>query len=438
MTWPRRERLPTLRGRVSRLALGVIAAWLIVLAAGFDLVLVSRLDSQVNDGLRVRAQAASATVETRNGRIVGVRESATDSALDSSIWVYGGSRWIDRPSARAEIRRAADALRGATGYADRAGHRFYVLPVQLAGHRAGSVIASIDLDPYQRTKDTVILGSVVVAVMLLAGAYPVLRLATGRALRPVDRMTRQAAEWSVTAPGERFGAGQRYAELSSLAATLDELLDRLSAVLRHERHLSAELSHELRTPLARVATQVDLMLVDAAPGQRAELRAIRDNCMAMDAIIESLLAAARTELVRAVGRCDLAEVFSALTDLSHTPVVTSSTTDLVVGVDRDLVRRIICPLIDNARRYAVGEIRLDARRSGAGVCVDVSNDGELLDPALAERVFEPGFRADAHPDHDGAGLGLALARRLARSADGDLVVVPGTARTTFRVTLPGG
>ncbi|MGI8678710.1 MAG: sensor histidine kinase [Jatrophihabitans sp.] len=434
----RRRDLPTLRGHVSRLAFGVIAAWLLLLAAGFALVLVNRIDSQVDDALRVRAEAASATVETQGMRITGVRESATDSELDSSIWVYRGALAIKRPSLPREIRHAADSLAAGRGYADRVDHRFYVLPVQIEGRRAGSIVASIDLDPYERTKHTVIFGSAIVSVLLLAGAYPALRFATGRALRPVDQMTRQAAEWSITAPGQRFGAGQRYTELSSLAGTLDELLDRLAAVLRHERHLSAELSHELRTPLARVAAQADLALDGAQPDQRAELLAIRENCTLMDGIIDSLLAAARSELVRTVGRSDLQSVFAAIAGQQPQPPITFAPTDLAVGVEHDLVVRMLSPVVENARRYAAIRIRLSAKRFGKNITVDVANDGERLDPALAQRVFEPGFRAGANDDHDGAGLGLALARRIARSADGDLTVGTDAGEVTFRLTLPAG
>jgi signal transduction histidine kinase len=424
---------------VSLLAIVVIAGWLIVLAAGFDLVLNSRLDRQVNDALRVRAQAASATVVTSGGKVVGVRESATDSELDSSIWVYSGGRALKRPNVKPELLRAADSLaRSGTQYVDHGGDRFYVLPIRVDGQRAGSVIAAIDLDPYHRTRDTAIWGSIIVTVLLIAGAYPVLRFATGRALRPVAQMTRQAAEWSISSPGQRFGAIQNYAELSSLAVTLDELLDRLAAVLRHERHLSAELSHELRTPLARVAAEVDLLIDGARPDQRAELASIRENCSSMDSIIDTLLAAARSELARTVGRCDLAPVLTAFGDEHEHPAITSTPTDLAVGVDEEIVTRILTPIVANARRYAATRIQLEARRINHAVAIDVSNDGPRLPDELAERVFEPGYRADTGDAHDGVGLGLALARRLARSADGDLIVETTAAQTTFRLLLPAG
>jgi signal transduction histidine kinase len=438
-----RERLRlqprTLRGRVSVLAIIVIAGWLVVLATGLDVVLSSRLDKQVDDALKVRAQAASVTLDINSGRVVGVHESATDSTLDSSIWIYSGTRVLEQPKAKPKLRRAADSLARSTGgYADRDGDRFYVLPIRSHGRQIGAIVAAIDLDPYHQTRETAILGSIVVAVLLLAGAYPVLRIATGRALRPVAQMTRQAAEWSVNAPSERFGAGQQFAELSSLAGTLDELLDRLAAVLRHERHLSAELSHELRTPLARVMAEVDLMLDHARPDQRAELLAIRENCSSMDRIIDTLLAAARSELVSTVGRCDLGEVLGAFATNSAHPAIDAAPTALTVGIDADVVVRMLAPIVENARRYARRAIHLEARRRDSRIEIDVSNDGERLSAEIAERVFQPGFRGTAGDDHKGAGLGLPLARRLARAADGDLLVVRDAPQTTFRLLLPAG
>ena len=98
------------------------------------------------------------------------------------------------------------------------------------------------------------------AVLLLSGAYLVLHAGVARALRPVEEMTNQAARWSTDDVDRRFGDHRRPTELDNLAMTLDALLDRLSAVLRNERQLSAEISHELRTPLARAMAEIQLML----------------------------------------------------------------------------------------------------------------------------------------------------------------------------------
>jgi signal transduction histidine kinase len=423
---------------VSVLALAVIAGWLLLLATGFDIVLSYRVHQQLDDAVQIRAQAASATVRIDQGVVIGVRESATDSELDSTIWVYAGARAVHRAEAPPTAQRVADRVAASgTQYADGADRRFYVLPIESNGKRVGSVVAAIDTEPYDETERTAIVGSVVVAVLLLAGAYPVLRLAAARALRPVAQMTRQAADWSVTAPTQRFGSTQQYTELSSLARTLDEMLDRLAAVLRHERQLSAELSHELRTPLARVMTEVELMMTDSTGPQREALESVHQNCESMNGIIDTLLAAARTELVQTVGHAELDTILKAFASDTRPPAVVAVDTELTVGVDSDLVTRILAPLIDNARRYAQAEVRLEAFRSGADVAIHVSNDGPRLPDELADQVFEPGFTVSSD-EHVGAGLGLALARRLARAADGDLAVGTEAPVTTFVLTLPAG
>jgi signal transduction histidine kinase len=223
-----------------------------------------------------------------------------------------------------------------------------------------------------------------------------------------------------------------------LAATLDELLDRLSAVLRHERQLSAELSHELRTPLARLTTEVELMMAGVEPAQRAGLQSIHDSCVSMNGIIDTLLAAARTELVRTVGHAELDPVLKAFASDARPPAVIAVGTGLSVGIEPNVITRILAPLVDNARRYAASEVRLEAERLDTFVAIRISNDGVALPTDAGERIFEPGFTGAPENGHVGAGLGLALARRLARAADGDLALDPAAARTTFVLTLPAG
>ena len=96
-------------------------------------------------------------------------------------------------------------------------------------------------------------------MLVLLGAYLATRRVVQRALEPVAEMAHQAAQWSAHDVGQRFGEAPRPGELRDLAASLDSLLDRIGAVLRHEQQLAGELSHELRTPLAVVAAENELL-----------------------------------------------------------------------------------------------------------------------------------------------------------------------------------
>jgi signal transduction histidine kinase len=90
----------------------------------------------------------------------------------------------------------------------------------------------------------------------------------------------------------------------------------------------------------------------------------------------------------------------------------------------EVVRRALAPLVDNARKHARDAVVLEVSDHNGHVRIAVCDDGPGLDPQLGERAFDPGVRGDAEPG-DGAGLGLPLARRLARSCGGDVVTGPG-------------
>ena len=115
-------------------------------------------------------------------------------------------------------------------------------------------------------------------------------------------------------------------------------------------------------------------------------------------------------------------------------------TRLVLGVDADVASRILQPVVENACRLAGSTVLLSAQRGGGGVEIHVDDDGPGVRDDERELIFEPGARGSAttQSGHDGAGLGLALARRLARAAGGEIVVRPATDGGHFTVRFPTG
>ena len=437
----------TLRGRVSLLGLAVIAAWVIVLTVGFDLAMHARLSGERDTVLRNRAATVAATVFVSPTGVVTVHDHTGDEALDSGIWVFSARRAIERPGGGQELQALADSLAGhgrIFGSSDK--YRLYAQPLLVGDRQVGTVVASSSDTPYQRALIEAIEGSAVVAVLLLAGAYPVLRLAAGRALQPVDAMTRQAGHWSAHGLNERFGPDQKFREVQSLAHTLDAVLDRLSAVVRHERRLPAELSHELRTPLSRIVAEVDLLQArpHTAKESATAFDAIRDSALSMNRILETLLDAARVDAQDTPGRCELrSAVDGLLGDYRGAPpgpdepsIEVRIGADLAVGADAAIVERVLSPIIDNARRYAHSTISITAHRTSDSILIDISDDGPGVPTEFGEAVFEPGRRFSPDDGHRGAGLGLPLSRRLARSVAGDVTVAGPDSR--FRVRLPPG
>jgi signal transduction histidine kinase len=144
----------------------------------------------------------------------------------------------------------------------------------------------------------------------------------------------------------------------------------------------------------------------------------------MTEILETLLTTARARSLAGLGRCDVLHVCAraALNVNAGGKQVDVTGAQQAAGVDARILDRILAPLLDNAVRYAASCVTIQVARVAERVVVRVLDDGPGLPSDLGDAVFEPGRRGAADNDHQGAGLGLALARRLARSAGGDLVI----------------
>jgi signal transduction histidine kinase len=431
----------------------VVALWVALLTVGVNVLLGVALTRQADGVLRARAEAVAATVQSGPGGQPQVVDARGDAALDAGTWIFaadgtvveappGSAGEADREAAALAVR--ADAVETVdVGLSERT--RLLALPVRADAGRIATVVTSTALAPYEELERLAGIGSAVLGILLMVVVHLALRANVTRALRPVREMTGQAGQWSAEHVDRRFGDAPRPAELDELARTLDGVLDRLDAVLRHERQFSDELSHELRTPLARVQAEVDLLRGHARDPEEREraLAAVDEAAGAMREILETLMAAARSATGQAPGRSAAADVLEPLLCRAAAArpgleVSCSLPPELVVGVDAAVLERIVAPVVDNAVRFATHDVRVEGRHRAGAVSITVVDDGPGVAPEHAEQVFDPGWRADPDDGHDGAGLGLALARRLATAAGGRIAVVPGEPGGRFAVDLPAG
>lgn len=440
----------TLRGRLTAYGLLAATAAVTLLVIAFNVVLRSTLDGDANNRLRARAAAVATTVKTE-GTKIAVLESPDDAAIDSEVWIYSGSRAIVRAKAAAAVQASADAIAQLPrSYEDLPGRdfRLYVQPLTNDSRRVGSVVAGLSLTAYDRTKDVALLASIALAAILLAAVYVVTWLTIGRALSPVTEMTRTAADWSEHDVERRFGSLPRPDELGELAATFDALLDRYAASLRHEQRLSSELSHELRTPLARIVAEVEMLQrrERSADDMHAAQDVIERSAAQMSRILETLMAAARADAEPERGRSDALALLDTLQETWTEPFAQAHIrlemaephTPLTLGVGADVVEQIVAPLLDNARDYAQEAVHVEIAQRNGRVAIEISDDGPGVSEDEQASIFEPGVRGTGSKDRAGAGLGLALARRLARAVDGDIELGPPPAAggATFVVYLP--
>jgi two-component system OmpR family sensor kinase len=437
-----------MRRRLLVLVVSAVAGAVAALVVGFNLLLAYTLDGNARDVLRSRAAAQQALI-IEQGRI-HVGEAPDTASADAWVWVLSRGRVLERPPQAKAVDQAAVRLaRGRGGYRDvpSADIRLYALPVVVHGTRAGSVVVALSLAPYEETRTLALVSSLVFGGLVLVLVAFAARWLLASSLRPVTRMTRQAAAWSERELDHRFGLGEPRDELTELASTLDALLDRLAASLRREQRFSAELSHELRTPLARVLAETELALRrERNPGEyRATLELIKRNAEQLTRTVDALVAAARFEAGSRRGTADAFAVAedaaAACSGLAAERALTLSVERparlLRVGVERDLAERILQPVLENACRYARSSVSIDMERHGSAVRYAISDDGPGVGEDERERIFEPGVRGAA-ANGDGSGLGLALARRLAASVDGEIEVDSGSPGGRFLVHLPAG
>ena len=436
------------RTRLLLAAVGAVALALVVGVVAFNLFLGQRLSASATSLARAQAEAELSSLEVVDGKLVAPT-GLEEGAVGSPVWVFSGTTVLEKPRVPASLTDAAASLADGPERATRFKEslRLYALPVTDHGHRVGTVVAGVSLAPYDETATIALVGSLGLAVLLLAAVALLSHWILGKALLPVSRMTDDAADWSAHDLDRRFNRGEPYDELTQLAATLDALLGRLSASLRHEQRFTAELSHELRTPLAKIAAESELALRRERTGEgyRASLEAVHRNAEQMTRTVEALVAAARQEAGLSRTTSDARDgVRAAVAAVRGQAEAAGIATELVlpsspvqVAVEPELLERIVHPLLDNALRYGRSLVAVELSVNGTSALVTVTDDGAGLATDETERIFEAGVRGLAAADEPrGAGLGLALARRLARTAGGEISADADGGAARFSVTLP--
>ena len=437
----------TLRGRVTVASVLVLAAGLAGLAVLFNVLLAHSLDSDASAVLRNRAAAQIATLDLSHGRVRAV-EGPNDAALDRDAWVFEGRRVVERPAAAsAAATRAAAELAGVTHSTDRTlgdSVRLRAVPIRGPGGTIrGAVVVAVSLVPYEHTRHIALVGTAILSFLLLVGAAVAVRWSVRSALNPIAEMTERAADWSEHDLHRRFHLGPPRDELTTLAATFDGLLRRIEAVLRHEQRFSAELAHELRTPLTGLRGEAELALLrpELDTESRGAFERMLESSRRMENVIETLLASARLEGETAgTQSCDplpaVRDAMGAVANAARSRDVevqlTEPSSSLAVDAEPAVVTRALYPLLENGVRHARHAVHIAVLPDDDGVTVAVSDDGPGLDGRDPDSLFTPGVSSSGGP-----GLGLPLARRLARSCGGDVVAeVNGGGR--FDLRLPGG
>ena len=301
------------------------------------------------------------------------------------------------------------------------------------------------------------------AVTLLLAAAA-LTYAVRRALSPLDSMTSVARRITNGDRGRRLLPSKPKTDLGRTASAVDEMLDALEDAERKEataaqaarraeedmRRFLADAAHELRTPVAGISALAQSLQRDAEHrpdrvGRWSELlvgESARASRLVGD-MLDSVRAENTSELELA--EADLADVVRRTVDRAAllSPQVRFEVDGLhpvPVRVDVGRVEQILSNVLDNAARFTPpdGSIRVTTGTDSQAF-VSVDDDGPGVDEADRERIFERLVRLNSARDRSsgGVGLGLSIARTLARAHGGELVCAAGPTGARFRLTLPG-
>jgi signal transduction histidine kinase len=395
---------------------------------------------------RIADQAAAVATTIRVGSDGTVTAPVTpDRDIDATTWIYDTEgRLLVGPVVRRRTQEVVESLSSVVERTrvERNERVFLALPVQVDGRPRAVVVVAASLEPYESTRTVVLVGLVGVGALVTAGSAAVSRWAVRRTLAPVGSMASRADDWSEHALDTRFDVTGTQDEFAHLGRTLNVLLDRVAGALRSEQRLTAELAHELRTPLTAIRGEAELARMRPLPPEVDErLERVVERVDGMSETIASLLAVARGE-DQPASRTSVRDVVGALrTAVAPRPGVTLALPDDEAPILQDvalaaplgLAVRAVVPVLENAVRHAAGRVTVTIVTGERVVDLVVDDDGPGLGSADPDALFESGTREEGS---DGAGLGLALARRVAETVGGTVAVASPSGPTRFVVSLP--
>ena len=292
--------------------------------------------------------------------------------------------------------------------------------------RPGGVLTLVTTVKRMRESTTVLVILWMVGTAIVVSAIAVLFLRNQ--IRPIRRLA---------AAADALGKGRPVTDLNPSGATeirragaaFLEMQGRIQRQIAQRTEMLAGVSHDLRTPLTRVRLQL-AMLADAHPGSRQEITESEQDLLLMEHMIDEYMAFARGQGGEAPVSTDLAEIIDDVAGDARrrgSPIVLEVERPLVLALRPNAIRRCLTNLVENAMHHGA-RVAISATRRDDVVSVSVEDDGPGIPVDQREDVFKPFFRLDSarNPRTGGAGLGLSIARDVARGHGGDIRMSAGS------------
>ena len=269
---------------------------------------------------------------------------------------------------------------------------------------------------------------VVIAIACIGGAW-----LSGRALKPVNDIAAAALTISIENLAERLPVPPTGDELARLTEVLNTMFARLESAVKTLSQFVADASHELRTPLAVIRTTAELALRRARTPEsyRDSLQEVAAEAERMTRLVEELLILARSDAATAempLAAVDLREVLDEVCDemrslaemrqirIEAAYVASQGDAGAIVAGNRPALHRLFLVLLDNALKFSRpgGQVILSVDHSESRVAVSIQDFGAGISERDLPNIFQRFYRADQARTGSGHGLGLSLAKSIAR------------------------
>jgi heavy metal sensor kinase len=290
----------------------------------------------------------------------------------------------------------------------------------------------------------------IMTIMTLAAAVMGWFIAR-RAIAGVEEVTQTAIEISKGALDRRVPVKVRGDEIERLATMFNDMLDRISALIREMREMSDNIAHDLRSPLARIrgAAEMALTTSSSVDEHKAIAAGMIEECDHLLGMINTMLDIAEAEsgagklVLEEVDIADMirraCELFRPIAENNSITMTTELPDRCVVRGEPRKLQRMIANLLDNALKYTPSEgiVKVSLTVNNGQIAISISDTGIGISEEDLPHIFKRFYTCNKSQPPHGTGLGLSLVRAIARSHGGHVNVTshPGKG-STFTVTLP--
>jgi heavy metal sensor kinase len=460
----------------TRSARFILAAWysgllfvaLVLFAAGVYVFLQQLQSAQLDQYLSEEADWIAEVARLERTRTGGQSLESVSREIEASIsehFSHGGHNTVvvlatTRGRILYESDRRGEAVRAALPL-QTPGLRVHTVStgaygdLRIAGKHEAPFVIYVGVSEavvHSAGRDLMTIFMVIAPVMLLLSFVSGWVMA-GIVLRPVRQISSMATRITALNLSERIPVREVDDELGVLIRTMNAMISRLQASFEEMRLFSLNVAHELRTPLAILKGQSELALSNPpSPDETQELvTSYLEETIRMSRIVDDLLMLAKAETGQLTVEREPVHMDRLVRDLHEDGTILAGSKDLflrlgrvdeaIVTGDPARLRQLFRILLTNALQYTDpgGEILLSCRNEHGHVSVSIEDNGIGIPAESVERIFDRFYRVDQARTRvkGGSGLGLALAKWIAESHHGSIVVRSdvGTG-STFTVSIP--